>query len=363
MFARFAERGQRQLVQKVAALSLSMSGESPAKKANIMVKIGTHNGTFHCDEVLACFMLKQLPQYRDAEILRTRESSLLDECDIVVDVGGVYNPENHRYDHHQRNFKECMNSLNPHKKWITKLSSAGLVYFHFGHEILSHLLGLSVQDPTTELIYDKVYENFLEEVDAIDNGIDATNEEPRYKVTTTISNRVARMNPRWNEENVDEDKCFHKAMDMVGAEFLDRVNFYKATWLPARDIVLRALNARTETHSTGEIISLSEGGSPWKDHLFTLEEELGISPPIKYVLYPDSNSQWRVQCVPLRLGSFDNRLPLSEEWRGLRDEELSQKCGIPNCIFVHSSGFIGGNKTYEGALAMAAASLQKVESR
>lgn len=34
--------------------------------------------------------------------LRTRESSLLDECDIVVDVGGVYNPENHRYDHHQR---------------------------------------------------------------------------------------------------------------------------------------------------------------------------------------------------------------------------------------------------------------------
>lgn len=33
---------------------------------------------------------------------------------------------------------------------------------------------------------------------------------------------------------------------MVGAEFLDRVNFYKATWLPARDIVLRALNARTE---------------------------------------------------------------------------------------------------------------------
>lgn len=80
---------------------------------------------------------------------------------------------------HFRNFKECTNSLNPHKKWITKLSSAGLVYFHFGHEILSHLLGLSVQDPTTELIYDKVYENFLEEVDAIDNGIDATNEEPR----------------------------------------------------------------------------------------------------------------------------------------------------------------------------------------
>jgi len=41
-----------------------MSGDSKC------AKIGTHNGTFHCDEVLACFMLKQLPQYKDAEIVR-----------------------------------------------------------------------------------------------------------------------------------------------------------------------------------------------------------------------------------------------------------------------------------------------------
>jgi len=29
-----------------------------------MTKIGTHNGTFHCDEVLACFFLRQLPEYK-----------------------------------------------------------------------------------------------------------------------------------------------------------------------------------------------------------------------------------------------------------------------------------------------------------
>lgn len=28
------------------------------------IKIGTHNGTFHCDEVLACFFLRQLPEYK-----------------------------------------------------------------------------------------------------------------------------------------------------------------------------------------------------------------------------------------------------------------------------------------------------------
>jgi len=33
---------------------------------------------------------------------RTRDASELAECDVVVDVGAVYNPDTHRYDHHQR---------------------------------------------------------------------------------------------------------------------------------------------------------------------------------------------------------------------------------------------------------------------
>ena len=34
---------------------------------------GTHNGKFHCDEVLACYMLRVLPEYSGAEIIRTRD--------------------------------------------------------------------------------------------------------------------------------------------------------------------------------------------------------------------------------------------------------------------------------------------------
>lgn len=54
---------------------------------------------------------------------------------------------------------------------------------------------------------------------------------------------------------------------------------------------------------------------------------------------------------------FLHRLPLPEPWRGLRDEALDQVSGIPGCIFVHASGFIGGHHTREGALNMARATL------
>ena len=53
-----------------------------------------------------------------------------------------------------------------------------------------------------------------------------------------------------------------------------------------------------------------------------------------------------------------DRLSLPQDWRGLREDELSKVSGITDCIFVHMGGFIGGNKTKNGALEMAVKALQ-----
>lgn len=46
----------------------------------------------------------------------------------------------------------------------------------------------------------------MEEVDAVDNGISQWEEgEPRYVLTTTLSARVARLNPTWNQPNQDTE--------------------------------------------------------------------------------------------------------------------------------------------------------------
>nr|XP_006629429.2 PREDICTED: UPF0160 protein MYG1, mitochondrial [Lepisosteus oculatus] len=321
-------------------------------------RIGTHNGTFHCDEVLACFLLKQLPEYEDAEIIRTRDPAQLAECDVVVDVGAEFDPKRHRYDHHQRTFSESFSSLRPEKSWVTKLSSAGLVYLHFGHRILAQLTKQPEGAPHLEVLYDKLYENFVEEIDAIDNGISQYDGEPRYAMTTNLSARVGYLNCRWNDENQDTEEGFRKAMKMVGAEFLDRLDYYYHSWLPARTLVEEAVKSRAQVDPSGEVVVLDQGGCPWKEHLFSLEKELAVEPLIKFVLYPDQSGQWRVQCVPMGLHTFQNRLSLLEEWRGVRDEELSALSSIPGCVFVHASGFIGGNRTKEGALEMARRTLR-----
>ncbi|KAI8129112.1 E3 ubiquitin-protein ligase RNF115 [Lucilia cuprina] len=120
--------------------------------------IGTHSSTFHCDEVLACFMLKQLPEYENAKILRSRNDDELHEhCDIIVD--------------------ETMSSLRPElgDQYNIRLSSAGLVFCFYGERVIDEILkkhaNVSLSPANLKLTFNQLYANFISELDAIDNGV------------------------------------------------------------------------------------------------------------------------------------------------------------------------------------------------
>lgn len=103
-------------------------------------------------------------------------------------------------------------------------------------------------------------------------------------------------------------------------------------------------------------VLIFDKGVPWKDHLYALEDENPGEEKVVYVLYPEGpydGSKWRIQAVSVSKDSFESRKALPEAWRGVRDEELDGVTGIKGCVFVHASGFIGGNRTREGAMEMA----------
>jgi len=347
-------------------MSSSLEGalEPPAKKLKMEEErkvIGTHNGTFHCDEALAVFLLKKTEAYGTADLTRTRDPAVLDTCSIVVDVGGVYDESKQRFDHHQRGFQEVFGH-----GFTTKLSSAGLVYKHFGKEIIANRLHASPEDEKVQTLWLKLYKEYIEAIDAIDNGVNQydTDKKPKYRIRTDVSSRVGFFNPAWNEpfDSNTVDAKFLKASSLVGEEFISRLDYYANAWLPARNLVAAAIQqARGADVSVGGKIIVFDQFLPWKEHLADLEEELAIPAESLaiYVLYPDETAHnWRVQAVPLAPDSFDSRKALPEAWRGVRDDELSKKSGIDGCIFVHASGFIGGNKTKEGALQMAQRALK-----
>lgn len=355
-----------------ARRTLLTMAESAAKRIKTDgVLIGTHNGHFHADEALAVHMLRMLPTYASSSLVRTRDPAVLETCHTVVDVGGEYDAARNRYDHHQRGFATTFPSR------PTKLSSAGLVFLHFGRDIIAQRLGggKTPDSPEVQLLHGKIYESFVEALDAHDNGIAVY--DPAEVAAAGLTKRfseggftlgsvVGRLNPNWNDPapsdkaaaQAAEDERFLTASRRIGEEFEREVDYYAAAWLPARDVVQAAFDQRAKHDPQGRLLVFDGQSCPWKDHLYSLE---GGDSSVLYVLYPESPSpdaKWRVQCVPESKDSFVSRKPLPEAWRGFRDAELDGIAGVDGCVFVHAAGFIGGNKTFEGAMAMATKALE-----
>ena len=153
-------------------------------------------------------------------------------------------------------------------------------------------------------------------------------------------------------------------------------------WMPARSIVESALlTTDNEEQKNAKRAKTSGGGGgdeeeeeeeddvdshililpqycPWIDHLFELEVEQNIVGKYLYCVFSDDKGGARIRAVPAAAGSFASRKALPTPWRALRDQELSNLINIEGCVFVHNSGFIGGNQTFDGAMAMARAAVR-----
>lgn len=326
------------------------------------------------------YLLRLLPEYQSSPLVRTRDPAVLDTCHTVVDVGGEYDRARNRFDHHQRQF----NTVFPHHD--TKLSSAGLIYLHYGKAIIAQHAKLPTDHSDVEFLFRKLYDDFVEALDANDNGIakydpaklEAAGVEPRFKDGgISLASLVGDLNyedplnkstPKSDpdETQAEEDYRFGQASSLVGMAFLRKLHDAVSAWLPARATVKAAIDTRSEVHPLGRIMILPKAGIPWKSHLYDFEESMGIPEDNKvyYVLYPekeDPSSKWRVQAVSKNLTSFESRKALPENWRGLRDAELDQVLGetVENgAVFVHASGFIGGHKTEAGVKAMATKAME-----
>lgn len=322
-----------------------------------LLQICTHSGSFHADEALAVYMLRLLPRFRFAKLVRSRNPQDWEDSDIVVDVSGKYDGVKY-FDHHQREFNSFFND-----QYHTRLSSAGLVYKHFGREIISTVISLdeAIDEEKAKLdyLYDKIYSDFIEAVDANDNGIDMYEDKdslkPRFKDRNfSIAGMISNLNPSWESDATDHDfdRQFEIASKLIGDAFLNYLSYMGNSFLMAKQYVVDAFKTRLDVDESGKILVFNRF-IPWKEHLFNVEIENNAVGDIQYVLFPDSSNNWRIAAVPLNSTSFDSRKKLPEPWRGLRDDALSKETGVEGCVFIHAAGFIGGAKSKDAVIKLA----------
>jgi uncharacterized UPF0160 family protein len=104
------------------------------------VTITTHDNLFHLDDLFACAILELVLDAKGESysIVRTRDKALIAKSDYVVDVGDIYDPSVQRFDHHQKSFTDTWDNTNERYKGI-RLSSAGLIFKHYGKEVVRNM--------------------------------------------------------------------------------------------------------------------------------------------------------------------------------------------------------------------------------
>lgn len=298
-------------------------------------KIAVHSQSFHADDSLAIYFLLQTSEFKNAEYIRTRDQSIIDECDAAVDVGLIYDHDKRRYDHHQKGFEVTF----PNSK--IPLASCGLVYLHFGEEINANILkknGREIGDHS-RTVYTSLYDLFVKEIDANDNGKPQypITADLKFKVHSSLSERIAMMN---------DIGTFDDAIELAGLEYENRLLRFFDSDVPAIDIGNKAFQSRFNVDESGLII-LNEFRCSI-DHQIKESERIKKT-QILYTVSPRDDGSWNVRAI--NSTGFELRKPLP--FAGLRDEELSLACGIEGAIFVHKNAFLATFNTKEEAILFA----------
>jgi uncharacterized UPF0160 family protein len=286
------------------------------------MRVATHPGGFHADDVFAIAALRLAEG--EVDVVRTRDPDVQAAADVRIDVGGRNDPATGDFDHHQKGGAgERPNGV--------RYASFGLVWAHVG----ARVAGGEEQAAAID-------ERLVQGVDANDNGQTIMESLIDDVQPMTVSGVVAALNPAWDEQltPAEDEARFAQAVALATGilerEIAGAAGFQRARQL-VRDAIARAEDPR---------LIVLDRNMPWRE---TVVEH---APDARFVLYPKADG-WAMQAVPVAAGGFANRLDLPEHWAGLTGAALAEATGVPDAAFAHIARFYAAAGSREGITALA----------
>ena len=290
----------------------------------------THSGDFHADEIFAVATLRMMLGDTPSETVRTRDPEVVVTGDYVVDVGGIYDRDKNRFDHHQEG------RAGNHPNGIP-YSSFGLVWEKFGEAVCGN-----------KLIADQIMKDLVVPIDANDNGVEIYESKIGGVSPFGISRLMTIWRPSWHEHQQDFDVAFDKAV-MFARTILERLIIQEQGESQARERIEKII---AETADPRVIVL---------DAIYPWERTIANHPEVLYTLRQQNETIWRIKSARKSIDRFESRKPLPSAWAGKRGEELANITGVPGALFCHNNRFIATADSKEGILKLAELALANEE--
>ena len=289
-----------------------------------MNTVVTHSGGFHADDVFAVATLQLTLGSENMQVIRTREDDEIAGADYVVDVGGQYDHDTKRYDHHQVGAPVRENGI--------PYAAFGLVWRHYGEEICG-----------SKEVAEKIEEKLCVAIDASDSAINLW-EPGRFDLQPTEWDDILQS---WRAETSlgeDPDEQFMLAVG-VAREYLKRRIQRGQIKL---ELKKKALEVYEATPAAERRILVSDTYVP--------RGEFIQYPEVEMVVFPreaDVKKGWVAVAVQKNEHDYLTRIRFPEIWAGERDEQLASISGLPDARFCHKDRYMCITDTKESAIAAA----------
>jgi uncharacterized UPF0160 family protein len=239
----------------------------------------------------------------------------MEDYAYVIDVGGVYDEQNHLFDHHQSSYKG-------------HFSSAGMV------AAFLHKKGYYDDE-----LYTFLRKELLDHIDAFDNG----RVSREVLNTPTFSHVVENFVPVALDASKEQmNSAFFEALEFALGHFQRTVERFKYR-VSCKKIVQQVMLQSKE-------ILVFDSQIPWLENFFDLG---GEQHPALFIVMPVPNG-WKLRVVPKtyeeRMGA---RKDLPKVWGGLSDQEFEKVSKIKGAKFCHKGLFISIFDSKEAALQAA----------
>lgn len=281
------------------------------------IKIVTHSGGFHSDELFAIALIKKYVS-SDITVLRTRDNETLnkylyDNKVWVIDVGGQYNDRLKNFDHHQVNFSSTWKGTD------ILFSSCGLVWNHLKKSGYLHC--------HSRWVLNEIENKLIKKIDLHDNG--------KYRWSQAVMFKL------FNRE-VQDDTQFFKALQLAEMHLDNSIYFI------CKDEANRSHVDRHEYVCRGDVVIVKEGG-------FNVIPTLSSMTNAKVVIESKTaEASWSVQSITPSIAT-------PQTWRGLSGKNLEEASGVNGLVFAHRSGHLVKTQCKESAIKVAECMLHSGE--
>ena len=266
----------------------------------------THNGTMHADEVFAtAFLSLYFGNFKVARVSEVPKD--ISSKTIIYDIGKG------KFDHHQTDARIRDTGI--------KYSSFGLLFEEYG---LSYLKKLKLKN--TKAIYNYLVKDFIEAIDAIDNGI-FPEIKAIYKIKT-VSDVIKIFNPSYGS-NDKEDEQFIKAVSLAESILTEELKNVIGK-VEAGVKVKKILNK-----TKGPILILDEY-LPYEETILTSLS----GKKILFAIYPSNRGGYGIKTIPISTTDKTSRVYFPKEWGGLTNDALEKVTGIKGSLFCHTNRFL-----------------------